>query len=144
MYSHFRKCWSVLWIVSFCFSIYLWYFILNIYTIDLWLVHNPYMTTQVAKKPEHFKGDVNNHSTWCEVLLLSHCIINHKPTIPLVLQYENVPSNFTLLSLFLFPLDTKQERKWGSIIQRIERKRKCRKLNQIMTHVNYEFLISSL
>ena len=22
--------------------------------IDLWLVHNPYMMTQVTKKPEHF------------------------------------------------------------------------------------------
>ena len=30
------------------------YYTEYLYHIDLWLVHNPYMMTQVTKKPEHF------------------------------------------------------------------------------------------
>lgn len=35
--------------------IFMVFYIEYLYHIDLWLVHNPYMMTQVAKKPEHFK-----------------------------------------------------------------------------------------
>lgn len=56
-------------------------------------------------------------------LLLSHLIINCKSKIPLAPQYANVQSNFTLnYSHFFSLLDSKQERKWKSIIQELKEK----------------------
>lgn len=58
-------------------------------------------------------------NNYCKVIY----IINCKSKIPLVLQYANVPYNFTLnYSHFLFPLDSKQERKWKSTTQELKEK----------------------